>query len=178
MARGEFSTPPLLLSKLGRIAGPPFPPLLWLWRAWSQAGPLSPRRRFRTSRRSCLTQGGPTSCRSQERSENGFERSGYCRWACLLAWCGNRHRCGLWVCGLITTFPPLHFAAASPLALADAAYVPLLLELPLFASLILLINCLNVGVVVLLAAELVAVSLYVSEASPRPHADAASRDTS
>ena len=38
MARDEFSTPPSLLSKPGRMAGPPTPPLLGLWRTWSQAG--------------------------------------------------------------------------------------------------------------------------------------------
>ena len=37
MARGEFSTPPSLLSKLGPMAGPPSPPVLGLWRVWSQA---------------------------------------------------------------------------------------------------------------------------------------------
>ena len=52
--------------------------------------------------------------------------------------------------------------------------------LPLSASLILLMDCLKVGAVVLIVAELVAVvAIHVAEASPRRlHGDAASRDTS
>ena len=60
--QGRVSTPPSLLSKLGRMAGPSSP-LLGLWRACSLAGPLSPRMRCRTSRKSHLAQGDPTSCR-------------------------------------------------------------------------------------------------------------------
>ena len=55
-----------------------------------------------------------------------------------------------------------------------------LLVLPLSASLILLMDCLKVGAVVLIVAELVAVlAIHVAEASPRRlHGDATSRDTS
>ena len=55
-----------------------------------------------------------------------------------------------------------------------------LLVLPSSASLILLMDCLKVGAVVLIVAELVAVvAIYVAEVPPRRlHGDAASRDTS
>ena len=55
-----------------------------------------------------------------------------------------------------------------------------LLVLPLSASLILLMDCLKVGAVVLIVAELVAVlAIHVAEASPcRLRGDATSRDTS
>ena len=45
MARDESSTPPSLLSRLVQMAGLPSPPIFGLWRAWSQAGSLSPRMR-------------------------------------------------------------------------------------------------------------------------------------
>ena len=55
-----------------------------------------------------------------------------------------------------------------------------LLVLPLSVSLILLMDCLKVGAVVLIVAELiVVVTIYVAGVSPRRlHGDAASRDTS
>ena len=55
-----------------------------------------------------------------------------------------------------------------------------LLVVPLSASLILVMGCLEVGAVVLIVAELVAVvTLYFAEVSPRRlHDDAATRDTS
>ena len=74
--QGRVSTPPLLLSKLGRMVGPPSFPLLRPWRAWPRARPLSPRMRRRASRRSNLAQGDPTSCRPQQRWENELGRSG------------------------------------------------------------------------------------------------------
>ena len=57
----------------------PSSPPLELWRAWPQDKLLSPRMRCRASRRSHLSQGDSTSCRSQERSEDGPGRSGRCR---------------------------------------------------------------------------------------------------
>ena len=55
-----------------------------------------------------------------------------------------------------------------------------LVVLPLSASPILLMDCLKVGAVVLIVAELVGiVEIYVAEVLPRRlHGDAASRDTS
>ena len=79
-----------------------------------------------------------------------------------------------------TTFAP------SPLLLLSARLrlirlMPAsLFMLPLSASPILLMSCLEVGAVVLIMAELVAVvTIYFAEVSPRRlHGDAASRDTS
>ena len=124
MTRGTLSTPPSLLSKLGRMAGPPSP-LLRHWRACSQAGPLSPRIRCRASRQSHLAQSDPTSCRPQRHSEGGFGRSGRCRWACLPAWCGNRRRCGWWSYGMSATFAPLPSVDAARPPSADPADVRL-----------------------------------------------------
>ena len=55
-----------------------------------------------------------------------------------------------------------------------------LLVLPLSASPILLMSCLEFGAVVLIVAKLVAVvTIYLAEVPPRRlHSDAASRDTS
>ena len=124
MTRGELSTPPSVLSKLGRMAGPSSP-LLGLWRACSQAGPLVPKMRCRSSRQSHLAQRDPTSCRHQRYSEGGLGRSGRCRWACLPASCGNRCHCGLWSYGMSTTFAPLPSASAVRPASADPADIRL-----------------------------------------------------
>ena len=84
------------------------------------------------------------------------------------------------MCGMSTTFFTLPSADATPrlrlLRLMSAS----LLVLPLFAPLVLLMDCLKVGAVVLIVAELVAVvAIYVAQIQPRRlHGDAASHDTS
>ena len=78
-----------------------------------------------------------------------------------------------------TTFPPppllLLFPRLRLMRLMSAS----LLVLPSSASLILLMDCLKLGAVVLVVAELVAVAaIRVAEVWPyRLHGDAASRDT-
>ena len=78
------------------------------------------------------------------------------------------------------TFAPLPSAAAvRPASLIQLMSVSLLV-VPLSASPILVMGCLEVGAVVLIMAELVAVvTIYFAEVPPRRlHGNATSRDTS
>ena len=79
-----------------------------------------------------------------------------------------------------TTFAPPPLLLLSPRLRLMRLMSTSLLVLPLSASLILLMDCLKLGAVVLVVAELVAVvAIFVAEVWPhRLHGDASSGDTS
>ena len=95
-------------------------------------------------------------------------------------WRGNRRRCGWWSCDMSTAFAPFTLLLLPARLRLIRLMSTSLLVVPLSASPILVMGCLEVGAVVLIVAELVeVVTFYLAEVPPRHlHGDATSRDTS